>query len=197
VEKKEWTLAFKDFGYATCENLYVALSPKKFLGLVQRKEQLTPELVDLCSGVHVQAGISVTWKLDREIFPEERTLFVPQSMTHEWGHFLVEFEPYSYQEKQQVCHALFLIHEEEPQSEDLAAKIKLLKRVLDRVFPDIEKHIKKEYIRFDEEMFISGIKDAAAEQLAFDYPTLKFLGQATPMASELAQEKYLSRILLS
>ncbi len=197
VEKKEWSLTFKDFGLSSCEHLYVAFSPKKFLGLVDNKDDLTPELIDLCSAVQIQAAISVSWKLDREMYPEDRTLFVPQSMTHEWGHFLVEFTPYNHQDQEQVCHVLYLIQEEEPQSEDLAGKIKLMKRVLDRVFPDIDKHVKKEYIRFDEEMFISGVKDAAAEQLAFDYPTLKFLGQATPMVAPLTQEKYLSRALLS
>jgi hypothetical protein len=118
-------------------------------------------------------------------------------MTHEWGHFLVEFETYNFQKKEQVCHALFLIHDEDPQTEDLGQKIKLLKRVLDRVFPDIEKHIKKEYIRFDEEMFISNVKDSAMEQVSFDYPTLHFLGQASPMSTELSQEKFLSRVLLT
>ncbi|WP_408097951.1 hypothetical protein ACJVC5_03235 [Peredibacter sp. HCB2-198] len=196
VDKKEWRLSFKDFSILTAENLYVSLSPKKFLNLLQNKEQLTPELIDVCSSVRVQAAISVTWKLNKEIYPEEKTLFIPQSMTHEWGHFLVEFESYNYQNKEQLCHVLFLIHEEEPQSEDLAAKIKLMKRVLDRVFPDIEKHISKEYIRFDDEMFISDVKDAAIEQMAFDFPTLRFLGQAAPMSADHTQEKFLSRVLL-
>lgn len=197
VDKKEWTLTFKDFATATCENLYVSMSPKKFLNYFHNKEKLTPELIDVCTSVNVQAAISVTWKLDKEMFQEERTLFVPQSMTHEWGHFLVEFDSYNYQNKEQLCHVLFLIHEEEPQSEDLAQKIKLMKRVLDRVFPDIEKHIKKEFIRFDEEMFISGVKDSSQEQLSFDYPTLKFLGQTTPLSGEMSQEKFLSRVLLN
>lgn len=197
VEKKEWTMTFKDFASATCEFLYVSMSPKRFLSFIHDKDKLTPELIDLCTAVHVQAGISVSWKLDKEIYPEERTLFIPQSMTHEWGHFIVEFESFNYQNKEQVCHVLFLIHEEEPQSEDLAQKIKLMKRVLDRVFPDIEKHIKKEYIRFDEEMFISEVKDSAAEQLSFDYPTLKFLGQIAPMTGQMTQEKFLSRVLLN
>lgn len=196
VDKKEWRLSFKDFAVITSEYLYVALSPKKFLNLLQNKEQLTPELIDVCSSVNVQAALSVTWKLSKEIYPDERILFIPQSMTHEWGHFLVEFESYNFQKKEQLCHVLFLIHDEEPQSEDLATKIKLLKRVLDRVFPDIEKHISKEYIRFDEEMFISGVKDSAIEQLGFDYPTLRFVGQASPVPSNLSQEKFLSRVLL-
>lgn len=196
VDKKEWRLSFKDFSILTAENLYVSLSPKKFLNFLQNKEQLTPELIDVCSSVKVQAAISVTWKLNKEVYPEEKTLFIPQSMTHEWGHFLVEFESYNFQRKEQLCHVLFLIHEEEPQSEDLAAKIKLMKRVLDRVFPDIEKHIAKEYIRFDEEMFISDIKDSAIEQMGFDYPTLRFVGQMSPMTADLSQEKFLSRVLL-
>lgn len=197
VDKKEWVLTFKDFASASCENLYVSMSPKKFINLIHNKEKLTPELIDVCTGVDVQAAISVTWKLDKEIYNEERTLFIPQSMTHEWGHFLVEFETFNYQNKEQLCHVLFLIHEEEPQSEELAQKIKLMKRVLDRVFPDIEKHIKKEFIRFDEEMFISEVKDSALEQIGFDYPTLKFLGQTSPMTGEMTQEKFLSRILLN
>lgn len=197
VDKKEWSFSFKDFASATCENLYVSMSPKRFINYFHHKEKLTPEFIDVCTSVSVQAAISVTWILDKEIHAEERTLLIPQSMTHEWGHFIVEFETFNYQKKEQLCHALFLIHEEEPQSEDLAQKIKLMKRVLDRVFPNIEKHIKKEYIRFDDEMFISDVKDTSAEQLSFDYPTLKFLGQTAPMNGELTHEKFLSRTLLN
>jgi hypothetical protein len=196
VQKAEWQLTFKDFSKMTCENLYVSMSPKKFLGHLDHKEKLTPELIDVCSAAQVQAAISVTWVLNKEVHATEQTLFIPQSMTHEWGHFIVEFESYDYQKKEQICHALFLIHEEEPQSEDLASKIKLMKRVLDRVFPTMEEATTKEYIRLDEEMFVSGIKDSAQEQLSFDYPTLKFLGQMSSMPTQFLNEKFLARTLL-
>ncbi|HXH74633.1 MAG TPA: hypothetical protein VNJ08_06685 [Bacteriovoracaceae bacterium] len=197
VNKSEWLLSFKDFSQVTCENLYVGISPKKFLSLFSNKDSLTPELIDLCASVDIQTGISVTWMLNKDIFTEERTLFIPQSMTHEWGHFIVEFEPYEYHTKTQLCHVLFLIHEDEPQTEDLGSKIKLMKRVLDRVFPDIEQHITKEFIRFDDEMFISDIKERALEQVGFDYPNLKFLGQVSPVSGNFSNEKFLSRTLLS
>ncbi len=196
VEKQEWTLSFKDFTKLTCENLYVSLSPKKFLSYLTHKEALTAELIDVCSGATSQGAISVTWILNKEIHEGDQTLFIPQSMTHEWGHFVVEFEKFDHKLGQGYCHVLFLIHEEEPQSEDLATKIKLMKRVLERVFPNLEKHIEKEYIRFDDEMFIADVKDQTAEQLAFDYPTLIFLGQSTPMPTQHAQEKFLARTLL-
>ncbi len=197
VDKAEWTLNFKDFNRVTCENLYLSMSPKKFLSLLSNKDSLSPELIDLCSGVRIQAGISVSWILKKEYQNEEKTLFIPQSMTHEWGHFIVEFESFNHKANTQTCHVLFLIHEEEPQTEDLGSKIKLMKRVLDRVFPDIEKNITKEYIRFDEEMFISEIKEAALEQVGFDYPNLKFLGQMAPVPNEFSGEKFLTRTLLN
>jgi len=197
VEKTEWSISFKDYHIMNCENLYVSLSPKKVLNLLKNKEKFSADIIDLGSSVSSQTAISVTWVLNKEIYPDERTLFIPQSMTHEWGHFIFEFEAYNHQSKTQLCHGLFLINEEEPQSEDLAAKIKLMKRVFDRVFSDFEKHIQEEFIRFDEEMFISGIKDKSMEQISFDYPTLHFLGQSAPMNSEFSDEKFLARVLLS
>lgn len=197
VDKAEWDLSFKDFEHLTCENLYSSLSPKKFLHFLQNKESFTQELIDVCSSIQIQSALSVTWSLNKEVYNEERTLFIPQSMTHEWGHFLIEFEPYNYQKKEQLCHGMFIVREEEPQSEDLAQKMKLMKRVLDRVFPELEKNISKEYIRFDDEMYISGVKDQLMEQVSFDYPTLSFLGQGSPMPQELTEEKFLARILLN
>lgn len=197
VEKGEWLLSFKDYKKISCENLYLSFSPKKFLNHLKNKDKLTPDVIDFCSNINIQAALSITWSIKKEVFPEERTLLLPQSMTHEWGHFIIEFESFDHAEGHQLCHGLFLIHEEEPQTEDLASKIKLMKRVLDRVFPDFEKQIQKEYIRFDEEMFMSEIKDNLIEQISFDYPTLKFLGQMAPMKPQFSNEKFLARVLLS
>jgi len=197
VEKTEWKIDFKDFTTINCEFLYLSQSPERFLHHLANKDSMSPELIDVCSTAKIQSGLSVTWILDREIYADEQTLFIPQSMTHEWGHFIVEFEPFNHIKKQQLCHVLFLIHEEEPQTEDLGAKLRLMKRVLDRVFNDFDKSISKEYIRLDDEMFVSDIKEASLEQVGFDYPTLKFTGNLAPLAPELQGEKFLARTLLS
>lgn len=197
VEKTEWKIDFKDFSTINCEYLYLSHSPQKFLHHLANKDNMSPELIDVCSTAKIQSGLSVTWMLNREVYADEQTLFIPQSMTHEWGHFIVEFEPYNHATKQQVCHVLFLIHEEEPQTEDLGAKLRLMKRVLDRVFTDFDKSICKEYIRLDDEMFVSDIKEASLEQVGFDYPTLKFTGSLSPLAPGLQGEKFLARTLLS
>jgi len=194
VEKTEWLLTFKDFKKTSCENLYSDISPKRFLSYLRNKESMTSDIIDVCTSSNVQAGIALTWLMKKEMAQADRTFFIPQSMTHEWGHFIIEFEDLS---PGHFCNGLFLIHEEEPQTEDLATKIKLMKRVLERVFPDFEENIVKEYIRFDEEMFISDIKDNLIEQIAFDYPTLKFLGQMSPMKPQFSEEKFLARVLLN
>lgn len=180
VDKNEWLLTTKDYHEITAENLYVTLAPNKFLNLIHDKDKLTTELMDYLSSVKVLQGIQVCWELSKEVYPEERTLFIPQSMTHEWGHFIVEFEAFNHTTKTQKMHVMFLIHEEEPQAEDLASKIRLMKRVLDRVFSDFEKNIKKEFILYSEEMIQWDQKDILAEQISFDYPTLKILGEGGP-----------------
>lgn len=197
VEKSEWKIDFKDFSTISCEYLHLSQSPAKFLQHLANRDSMSEELIEACSSAKIQSGLSVTWVLDREIYADEQTLFIPQSMTHEWGHFIVEFEPFNHTTKEQVCHVLFLIHEEEPQTEDLGAKLRLMKRVLDRVFTDFDKSIRKEYIRLDEEMFVSDLKESSLEQVGFDYPTLKFTGPIAPLAPELSGEKYLARVLLS
>ena len=180
VDKNEWLLTTKDYNEISAENLYVTLAPGKFLSLIHDKSSITTELMDYLSSVKVLQGIQVSWELSKELYAEERTLFIPQSMTHEWGHFILEFEAYNHATKTQKLHVMFLIHEEEPQAEDLASKIRLMKRVIDRVFSDFEKHIKKEFILYSEEMIQWDQKDALAEQISFDYPTLKLLGEGGP-----------------
>ncbi len=194
VEKNEWLLTFKDFKKISCENLYSSLSPKRFLSFLKNKENMTPDIIDVCSSTKIQGALSLTWLMKKEFVSDDRTFFIPQSMTHEWGHFIVEFENTN---DGHLCHGLFLIHEEEPQTEDLASKIKLMKRVVERVFPEFEQNILKEYIRFDEDMFISDVKDSLIEQIGFDYPTLKFIGQMSPMKPHFAEEKFLARVLLN
>jgi hypothetical protein len=196
VNITNWEVTFKDFKTITAENIYVSFSPKKFLGYLKHKEKLSPEMIDACSSPQVQSALAVTWTLNRELYSTTETLFIPQSMTHEWGHFIVEFSPFDHKKNEQICHSLMLIHEEDPQAEDLASRIKLMKRVLERVFSHLEESIVRESIRFDDEMFVGGIKDELLEQLAFDYPSLKFAGQMSHMPQNLMNEKFLARTLL-
>ncbi len=190
VEKEEWSLTFKDFTELGAENLYISVAPHKFLKLITNKNDLDSSLIDFCSATESISAMNVSFELTKDFGLNSQTLFVPQSMTHEWGHFIVEFKD------SHLCNVLFLINEEEPQAEDLGAKIKLMKRVLERVFPDFEKSIKAETIRFDSDMFIQGVRDEALLEVIQKYPTLEFLGQSKLVDPDLSGEQYLTRTLI-
>lgn len=189
VEKEEWSLTFKDFTELGAENLYISRVPSKFLNLIANKNDLETCLIDFCSATEAIAALNVSFELAKDFGQNSQTLLIPQSMTHEWGHFIVEFID-------NRCNVLFLIHEEEPQAEDLGSKIKLLKRVMERVFPDFEKSIKSENIRFDSEMFIQGVRDDVLLEVITKYPCLEFLGQSKLVDSSLSSEQYLTRTLV-
>jgi hypothetical protein len=95
----------------------------------------------------------LSWLASKELYPEAATLFVPQSMTHEWGHFIVDIHSYDSKKNGHLINALILLHEEEPTSELMADKIKLCKRVFERVFNDFSQYTSKEYIHASEHLF--------------------------------------------
>ena len=196
VDKEEWSLTFKDFTELGTENLYVSFAPHKFLNLITNKNDLDSSLIDFCSATESLSAMNVSFELAKDFGHTSQTLFVPQSMTHEWGHFIIEFGEFKNTHKTATCNVLFLVNEEEPQAEDLGGKIKLMKRVLERVFTDFEKSIKSETIRFDEDMFIEGVKDQALRDVLAKYPTLQFLGQSKLVDPELSGEQYLTRTLI-
>lgn len=196
VEKEEWLITFKDFSELAAEKLYISVAPHKFLNIISNKNDLDSSLIDFCSATESIAAMNVSFELSKDFAQASQTLFVPQSMTHEWGHFLVEFGEFKNTSKSATCNVLFLINEDEPQAEDLGGKIKLMKRVLERVFPEFEKNIKSETIRFDEDMFIEGVRDTALLEVMSKYPTLEFLGQSKLVDPELSGEQYLTRTLI-
>ena len=196
VDKEEWNLSFKDFSEIGCEFLHVEMAPHKFLNLISNKNDLDASLIDFCSSTESLSAMNVSFELNKDFGMASQTIFVPQSMTHEWGHFIVEFRDFQNTSKTATCNVMFLVNEEEPQAEDLGAKIKLMKRVLDRVFPDFEKSIKSEAIRFDDDMFINGAKNESLLEVVTRYPTLEFIGQSKLVEETMSDEKYLTRTLL-
>jgi hypothetical protein len=151
VSPAEWTLLFHDLGEVTCAELWLSLPSRVVLKASHHGQSLPPELAGHLVAVHRQGAIALHWEFSKELHPEARTLFIPQSMTHEWGHFVVDVHAFDGQA--QAMDVLILLNEEEPTPEGMADKIKLAKRVLDRAFPGFEKHLSKEHISASEDFF--------------------------------------------
>lgn len=165
VEKKNFELKTGEFESFTCEKLYFTDSPKEFLSLVKNKNDLDDEVQAYCAGIEAHQGIVTHITCKKEISKEVGTFVIPQSMTHEWGSFIVELADYNPETNSQELCVLSFVGENDIQEDDLAKKIKLMRRVVERVFPELSECESDQNIRFDEGFAFTGINDELASKL--------------------------------
>lgn len=181
VEKTNFKLHTGEYESFDCEYLHWLGSPKQFYRLVKDKSDLNESVVDYCTNLDGQTAVVVLFECDRQISEEAGTVFLPQSLTHDWGHFIVDFNQYDIEKNSQSFTGLILLKEEDLTEEELAKKIKLLKRVIERVYPEFVKANFTEHIRFSEDMFIFGMKDELIGEVKKHLPQLHFSGIAAPL----------------
>lgn len=194
VEKANFKLKTGDHESVDCEYLYFCESPKKFFSLVKDKSTLSDELCEFIAPIEEYSGISVHFECDREVFDKNSTLIIPQSMTHDWGSFVLDFEAFDPAAKTQHFKAMSFISEDDIGEEQLAKKIKLMTRVIERVLPEFAKAEVKQTIKYSDEHYMAGINDEYAAKLK-GLP-VKFISAAAPLeTNEPGEYHYLSRSL--
>jgi hypothetical protein len=170
-----------------CEKLYFCESPKTFYSLVEDKNSLSDELQAFIAPVANHQGICVHYTCDKEINKQEGTILLPQSVTHEWGSFMLDFDKFNPATNTQEFKALTFIGEDEVQEDDLAKKIKLMNRVIERVLPEFGEAKVEQSIKFNAEFRVSGINDEYYSKIQNEH--VMFLGQSAPINVENS-EKY-------
>lgn len=159
VEKTHFILTTGEAQEYHCEKLYFTESPKSFFKLVSNKSELDDDLAAYCTSLEERAALSIHFKVDREIHDKEQTVLLPQSQTHEWGHFIVEFDAFDPSNKTQEFRSTMFIELDEVNEEELAKKVRLLKRTIERTFPEFSKARITEHIHFDSEFLIKTTDD--------------------------------------
>jgi hypothetical protein len=196
VEKVNYSLVTGDEERIECENLYFCESPKSFFSLVGDKETLDDSIHEYTAPLQNHNALSVHYECDGLIYDFTGTMLIPQSMTHEWGSFVVDFEAYDPAAQKQVMKVLSFLSEDDLQEEDLAKKIKLMRRVLERVLPEFAKVKSSQSIRYSTEYLVDGVKDECFEKIK--NKNVKFIGIGAPLSCENASEfQYLARTLKS
>lgn len=194
VNKDEWWMLFHDLTEVTCEDLWLSLPSRMVMKASHHGQTLPPEMAKYLAGIKSQSAIGLNWECTKEIYPEAKTLFVPQSMTHEWGHFILDVGQWDQERQCYPVSALILLHEEEPTSESMADKIKLAKRVLERVFPDFDKHVRREHIQASADYFETPLSGADAEALLIGVPQVHLIGA---YGAGTFEASFLTRALLT
>ncbi len=201
IDTEHWILKTKDDFIINCKNLIWGRGPKSFLKVLASKDSLPESLVQSIEDIKTTPGYLVNFELNKKIIEENQTFFLPQSLTHDWGHFIGE--SLENESDKQSLSFVGQVHEEEITSEDLAKKIKLLKRTLKRVFENFGNEEAK-HIYFSEEMFVGEIEDKSlCQYLEKEFPFLTFVGKSAPLKIEEVQSSqtsslgYIARSLLS
>ena len=152
-----------------------------------------PESVQkFCVTIENHSAIAVHFKAKAEVYLESGSLIIPQSMTHEWGSFLLDIEPFNPTNSTQELTAVTFLSEDDVQEEDLAKKIKLMRRVIERVLPEFTEDNVDQMIRFSDEFDITGVDDTLFSDLQSEH--VKFCGHASPIDKGDSNDfKYFSR----
>lgn len=196
VEKTHFKILTAENETFECENLHWCLSPKEFYKLVKNKDMLDDSIHQYCNKLESRTSLTVAFKVAGEFHSDSNTIYLPQSVTHEWGHFICEIEKYDPELNEQKMKALMFVTEEISTEEELAKKIKLMTRVIDRVFPEFAKLQKEEFINYRLHSFIKCQDDSLAHSMKEKHPMLHFYGEGAPLVNGEGT-RYLARAILS
>lgn len=170
--RENWQIELSDGTAYQCENLWVTYTPSRFLSIFDKTQSgfFSEHFHQFAKAAEGLIPLAIKFKLKSEISSERGTLFIPQSQTHEWGSFVIEFDD------NQNLTALLFMNDSESDHEEIVKKIKLLKRVLERIFPNFEKKILSEAISFDQTPINFDLNDSI-HALADYIPNLHFISE--------------------
>lgn len=198
LEKTNYVLHTGEYERIECEQMYWCESPKDFYKKIENKNKVNDALGEFCNSIEHRAAMAVHFEVDQKIFSHKGTVFLPQSVTHEWGHFICDFNEFDPTTQKQAFTCMMFVNEDEVNEEELAKKIRLMKRVIERTMPEFSKANITEQILYRPSMFITNVKDELLDDIEFDHSHLKFVGQGAPIGAQSAPEfTYGSRALMS
>jgi hypothetical protein len=180
VEKTNFVLTTGELEEIHCEKLYYCHSPKSLFKLISNKSELNDDLAEYCNALQERVGLTIDFDVDKEIHNCAQTVFLPQSQTHEWGHFILDFNEFNPSTKTQNFKAMMFINIDEINEEELAKKVRLLKRTIERIFPEFQKARVTEHIHFDQEFLIRSSDDYSSSYTQDHNSNLIFQGLGAP-----------------
>ncbi len=180
-----------------CEQLHWCQNPKTFYKLVKDKDSLDLSLHEYCNKLEARTSLTVNYESNQNFYETSGTVYLPQSVTHDWGHFICDIKPFDPASNTQEITALMFVTEEISTEEELAKKIRLMKRVMDRVFPIFAKSEVKEFINYRVDSFIKNNDDSLSASIKQSHPDLKLYGEGAYLDEDKANAKYMVRSILS
>lgn len=191
VEPVFWKVELSDGRVFETTNLYWGLHPFQFIDLLKGKEKLNRQLIEIFQSMRTKAQISVEYNLKSDDFDEvNSTWFLPLSQTHDWGHFIGDFFKISDKENSEsgadstkvVARFLHFLDEKEVNEEDVAKKLRILRRNFEKILDKKKDILGSEYVRFEEFSDCQNINEEEFKNIEFPFKNVRMFGNNAPLA---------------
>lgn len=177
ISPVNWALECGSGKVLECEEFIFGGSPQAFLDLIGNKKSLSAEFVEFCESTRSPCELVIKFDFSAAVHTGDETFFIPLSYTHEWGHFIGEF-------KGNQAQFLHFFEGPETTEEEVSKKLKLLKRNLEKIFPEFSPKYRGEFVVVRPESGCLNIDDSRYNQIAKKPAHLKFIHRNAPLSED-------------
>ncbi len=196
-EQYRWKIECSDGNIYKCEHLYWGNGAEIFYKTLKEKTNFSDKFGEFCLTMKRTPSLLMTFMFKEAVTDKKETLIIPQSFTHDWGHFIGEFGVDKVDGHQAFSFFTY-VNDDEITDELISKKVSLMKRVLERVFPKAKETTVNDEILVLENSPNTLTNDEYFENIDDDLSDLTFIGINAPISKvifdkyELDQEKRLN-----
>ncbi len=183
VEPVNWKVKCASGRVFNCKYLFWGDSPNDFINLC-KEYQKDKILLEYGATFLNKMAMVVSYNLKNQVTDDQKTYFIPLSLTYDWGHFIGEF---SADLKQNIFKAEFLhfLDSENCTEDELGKYLRTLRKYLDKIFVGFSNNVLEEKIYIAENYPISssgGIFENIAQLKLGD---MYFFGSNGPLFKDM------------
>lgn len=176
ISPVNWAIECGSGKVIECENFIFGGSPQAFLDLIQDKKALSDSFMEFCESTRSSAELVVKFEFHSPLHQGGETFFIPLSYTHDWGHFVGEF-------KGNEAQFVHFFETSETSEEEVSRKLKLLKKGMEKIFPEFLQKHKAEFLVLRPESGCLNIDDSSYQKIERAPDHLHFIHRNAPLVS--------------
>lgn len=184
AQAAQWRVVGTDGVFYEAEHLYFAHAPAHFVDLYKNKSELSDELIQCFESTLGPSVLNVVFECERPVTDMAETILLAQSYTHEWGHYVGEFDNVGQSSKQRAEFLCF-IDKNETTEEEISKKIRGLKKAIEKIAPDFAKILTQDFILLKDFSGCLKIDDAAFGTVRNEVENLNFVSVNAPLEQSL------------
>ena len=185
IDQANWKVHCTNGNVIECENLFWGEPPYAFFQFYENKNELDTDFVSFCESTKTPCTLYVHMQLPQKVVEKKETFFFPLSFTHEWGHFIGEFNE---TENGQEARFVTFVDKENNNEEDLSKKIRILKKNLEKNFESFSGLNYKENVILKENSYCPKIDDKLLNDCDLMEGKLTFFSFNAPFTKKMMEQ---------